>query len=156
MGLGASSSTPARVRKVNHSYSEAALHKLTTHESLNMAGESSAVHREHQSKRDKKGDKSAERIAYLLPMGIGVCLAFIAQSMVTIESLLHDGMHVLEMLAMGPCVAGKCSSGTWLSAGLGFIGMRLAIILVAALLTAWEPNAAGSGMSLRTEMRSRR
>ena len=135
------------MRKVNHSYSDAALHRLTVHESLNMAGESSAIHREHQAKRNKKADKLAERVALLLPMGIGISLAFIAQAMVTVESLLHDGMHILENLAMGSCTAGKCSSETWLSAGFGFIGMRLAMILIAALLTAWEPFAAGSGMA---------
>ena len=138
---------PARVRKVHHSYSDAGLHRLASYGSLNTAGESSATHREYHAKRDKRLDSSLEHLKTILPLSIGVGLAFITQAMVSVESLIHHSMHLIEAVAMQSCSMGHCSSATWISAGASFVALRMAIVLLATLLTMWEPNAAGSGMS---------
>lgn len=137
----------ARVRKVHHNYSDAGLLRLASYESLNTSGESSATHREFDSKRDKAQDKLLDRLANGLPIAIGLSLALLTQAMVSAESLIHHAMHLIDAMTMESCSMRQCSVATWISAGAAFIAVRMLVVLVAALLTAWEPNAAGSGMS---------
>lgn len=137
---------PARVRKVHHAYSDAALHRLSSHESLNLSGESSQMHREARALQSKTASRSRERIALLVTLGIGVSLALVSRCMVVAEGLIHRMLEVIDHTLMGEC-DGDCGADTWALSGLCFVGSRLLLVLVAAMLTAWEPNAAGSGMS---------
>ena len=121
-------------------------------ESFAYVGENSKVHFEMRTQGSARDQTTLEMLRLLLTFAIGLTLALIAAATVVVSGLLRMYREDAVMAAMA-CPsehnAEQCanSATSRMVRGFGiYIGIGLGLVLTAAALTAWAPNAAGSGL----------
>ena len=82
-------------------------------------------------------------------LAIGVVCSAIAVALAKLASTIHESMAEQTQRAMWPCESS--TTGAVCEARLGasfaaFVGMRLTMVLGAAVLVCWQPDAAISGL----------
>jgi len=132
-------------------------------DSYKLNGEDSQLHWEALTHRSHRHVKLLQATSWALVLGIGFSLALIAAALAWLASTAHQAMALRTAAAMWPA-SYRCSGDegeiTSTSGGgdcgyeapravegyLVFVGIRLTMVLGAALLVYWQPDAAISGL----------
>ena len=110
-------------------------------EAYQYVGENSKVHFEMRTQGALRDQGKLEAIALALVLVVGIVLAMLSTATVVISGFLRLAREDVVEGAMH----GDAATGT-VDAYLRFLSISLGLVLVAALLTAWAPAAAGSGL----------
>ena len=139
---------PQRSSQTDDQKADAAGQIVGVSESYKYDGEESRVHFELRSERSRMYQLQSIIIHGLLVLLIGVVLAIVAAMLVYLENhLVSVKMHIIKTV-LWPCdpdCSDDAQPNSWGAYG-AYVSYSLSLILVAALLTLWVPEAKGSGL----------
>ena len=128
---------------------KAKLIEASRFDSYTLNGEDSSLHWDMMTHRTHRHLFILQATSWLLVLAIGVVCSAIAVALAKLASTIHESMAEQTQRAMWPCESS--TTGAVCEARLGasfaaFVGMRLTMVLGAAVLVCWQPDAAISGL----------